>query len=272
MSKERPFVPDNSPKPGSEELRGEIDKLNKEGWEDNAVVRVVPKGEDAKKQREILETGGECQDLRTYLHLHSEQFASADEVTEALGNRKLDFDKLQDGSFFVRDHHGKGLSKSFSTQQDIRKRILDDISRTSFEKGMVLFSLLYKSKGGQIKCVDIKHDLIKELGTDELRKSNPDLVNRLSSERQKNPPDSYKSGDERHDRWVAENISKFEPMIYAAFNSLERSGFVVSDSLLGYVEKGKEDNFMYYVDLVLRHRESAAEEQAKRKKKKEFEF
>lgn len=267
MSKERPFVPDNSPKPGSEELRGEIDKLNKEGWEDNAVVRVVKKGEDPAKQREILETGGECKDLRTYIHLHSEQFASADEVTAALGKMPA-FGPSKEGTTIVIDRCGNKLNTHFNLC-DVRKRLSDDLGSLSLEKGMVLFSLLYKAGGGQIKRVDIKEDLIEELSIDKIRKTRQDLVDRLSLEREKNPPRG--TGDNGHDRWVAENRSKLEPVIHAAFDSLEKLGFIMANptSKSAADEKKEIENLKYCVDEILCHRTKVAHTE---EKEKGFEF
>jgi hypothetical protein len=80
MSKERPFVPDNSPKHGSEELRKAVEDINKEGWEENAAIIIGKDRADLNRRREKLEKEGQTADLRTYIHMNSETVATAAEL------------------------------------------------------------------------------------------------------------------------------------------------------------------------------------------------
>ena len=84
MSKERPIVPDGSPKPGTEEYRKAKEKINQEGWEDNAAVIIGTKEELAQK-REQLEEGRETVDLRTYIHRNAvTEVTSADIMNDKI--------------------------------------------------------------------------------------------------------------------------------------------------------------------------------------------
>lgn len=252
MTAERPFVPDESPKPGSQELGDTMDKLNREGWQDNAVVRVVRKGEDPKKQREILETGGQCKDMRTYLHLHSEQFAPPEEVATTLTYSKKAFDKLSDGTILPIADFGHGMVLI----ESIRMQAYDGFAKgKNWREGDVLVGLYYKSNGS-IKKIDIRPDLIDELGTREGQHPLYDTTKEGLSDSEKN----------RLGKLNGEAIARLSTKIS---NDLVELGFSLSDH---GIEKEKERlSLLDSIEEIIKHRKAEQEKQT-RKKKDQFEF
>lgn len=131
MSKERPFVPDNSPKPGTEGYRRAKEKINQEGWEDNAAVIIGTK-EELGPRRDQLLGGRETADLGTYVYRNAVTYATSEELKKAFEGDKHyadEFEQIEPGVCFLADAQ----------------------------------TLYFKSKDGAIKELTIKIDEIGEL-------------------------------------------------------------------------------------------------------------
>lgn len=78
------------------ELKQDIEKINKEGWEDNAAVRIGKK-EDMPNMVKALETEGKAEDVATYIRLNKQIIVPAEDVKRLMGS--YGFDKEDIGKF-----------------------------------------------------------------------------------------------------------------------------------------------------------------------------